>query len=105
MGKFVLTYTGGGSMGESEEEQQEIMGHWMNWFGSLGESVVDAGHPFGSSATVSADGEVSESGGSALNGYSIINAESLEDACEKAKGCPALAGGGSVEVYEAIPVG
>lgn len=105
MGKFVLAYTGGGEMGESEEEQQEIMGHWMNWFGALGEAVVDGGNPFGASATVGSDGEVAEHGASALNGYSIIDAESLEDACEKAKGCPVLAGGGSVEVYEAVPIG
>jgi hypothetical protein len=105
MGKFVFAYTGGGEMGESEEEQEAVMGQWMHWFGSLGESVVDGGTPFGASATVGADGEVAEHGASALNGYSIIDAESLEDACEKAKSCPVLAGGGSVEVYEAVPIG
>ena len=50
MGKYVLAYRGGG-MGESEAEQQEAMTQWMNWFGSLGESVVDAGNA-GSSTTV-----------------------------------------------------
>ncbi|HEV2360732.1 MAG TPA: hypothetical protein VGS21_03415 [Acidimicrobiales bacterium] len=105
MAKYVLAYTGGGSMGESEEEQNEIMGQWMNWFGALGESVVDGGAPFGPASTVSADGSVSGGGSSGLNGYSIITADSLEDAVSKAKGCPVLQGGGAVEVYEAMPMG
>jgi hypothetical protein len=33
-----------------------------------------------------------------------VSADSLSDAAAKAKGCPVLAGGGSVEVYEAIPM-
>lgn len=105
MGKFVLVYSGGGSMGESEEEQQEIMSRWMSWFGGLGEAIVDMGSPFGPSSTVSAEGEVSDGDAPGLGGYSIISAESLADACEAAKGCPVLAGGGSVHVYESIPVG
>ena len=105
MGKYVLAYSGGGSMGESEEEQEAIMGQWMTWFASLAEAIVDGGAPFGPSATVASDGEVSEGGASALSGYSIISAESLHDAVEKAKGCPVLAGGGAVHVYETIPMG
>ena len=34
-----------------------------------------------------------------------IEASSLSDACDKAKGCPVLAGGGAVEAYEAMPIG
>lgn len=106
MGKYVLAYTGGGSMGETEEEQKEAMDHWMSWFGSLGEAVVDAGAPFGPSATVSPEeGEVDEPAATGLSGYSIITADSLEDAVGKARGCPVLAGGGGVEVYEAMPMG
>lgn len=105
MGKYVLAYTGGGSMGESEEAQQEIMGRWMSWFGSLGEAVVDAGAPFGPSSTVAPEGDVSEPAATGLSGYSIISADSLEDAVAKAGGCPVLAGGGNVEVYEAMPMG
>ena len=104
MGKYVLTYKGGG-MGETEAEQQEAMTQWMNWFGSLGDSVVDGGNPFGPSSSVASNGAVSEGGGSALTGYSIISADSLSEACGKAKGCPVLSSGGSIEVYEAMPIG
>jgi hypothetical protein len=39
-----------------------------------------------------------------VGGYSIITAASLEDATAKAAGCPALQAGGTVEIYEAIPM-
>jgi hypothetical protein len=104
MGKYVLAYKGGG-MGESEAEQQEAMTQWINWFGALGDAVVDGGNPFGPASSIASNGAVSEGGASALTGYSIISADSLSEACEKAKGCPVLSSGGSIEVYEAMPIG
>jgi hypothetical protein len=101
---FVLVYRGG-SMPEGEAEQQAVMTQWMNWFGSLGDSMVDGGNPFGPSSTVSSNGTVKEGSESALTGYSIISAGDLPEACSKAKGCPVLISGGSIEVYEAMPIG
>jgi hypothetical protein len=103
MANFVLAYQDG-SMAEAEAEQQAVMTQWMNWFGSLGESIVDAGCPFGPSSTVGPDGTVSDGGNSALTGYSIVSAASLAEACDKAKGCPVLSSGGSIGVYEAMPI-
>lgn len=104
MAKFVLIYKGG-SMGETPEEQQKGMEAWMNWFGTLGPAVVDGGAPFAASSTIASDGEVKNTGASDLSGYSIIDAGSMSDATSKAQGCPVLSGGGSVEVYEAQPMG
>jgi hypothetical protein len=100
MAKFVYVYTGG-QMAATPEEQEQQMQAWGAWFGTLGDSVSDMGNPFGNSATVSGSG-VSEGGASKAGGYSIVTADSLDDATAKTKGCPILAGGGSVEVYEAI---
>ena len=105
MAKFVLAYTGGGSMGDSPEEQQKLMEGWMSWFGSLGDSIVDMGSPLGPPKTVSSDGSVKAGGSAGLSGYSIIEATGIDEATAKAKGCPVLAGGGAVEVYESLPVG
>lgn len=104
MPKFVLAYQGGG-MAEGEEAQQAAMEQWMNWFGSLGERVVDAGSPFGSSSTIGTDGAVKDGGTAALTGYSIISADRLSDAVSDAQGCPVLKSGGSVDVYEVMPIG
>jgi hypothetical protein len=80
------------------------MDAWMAWFGSLGASIVDQGSPFGPSLAVAADGATGDAT-AALTGYTIITAESLEAAAEKARGCPVLATGGSIEVYEALQMG
>jgi hypothetical protein len=40
-----------------------------------------------------------------LTGYSVLEAESLAAAVQMAGGCPVVADGGSVDVYEAIDVG
>ena len=66
--------------------------------------MVDGGSPFGASCTVAADGSSRDGGQAGLTGYSVIEAVSVRDAADKAKGCPVLASGGSVEVYEAIPM-
>jgi hypothetical protein len=100
MGNFVLAYKGG-SMAETPEAQEAAMKAWMDWFGTLGSAVVDAGNPFGASTTVTADG----SGGATtagLSGYSVLQADSLDLAAKLAGGCPVLAAGGTVEVYEAL---
>jgi hypothetical protein len=102
MSKFVYVYVGG-QMAETPEAQEQAMQAWGAWFGTLGDSVADAGNPFGSSVTVSPDG-VADQGKSGAGGYSIVSADSLSDAAAMAKGCPVLAGGGSVEIYEAIPM-
>jgi hypothetical protein len=93
-------------MGDTPEAQEQAMAVWMSWFGSLGQAVVDQGSPFApGSKTISSGGSVTVGGASLLTGYTIISAESLAEAVEKAKGCPVLATGGSIEVYEALAVG
>jgi hypothetical protein len=98
MGKYVLTYQGGG-MADTEEAQQAAMAAWGAWFGTLGAAVVDGGAPFGASSAVG--------GGSAkagLTGYSILEAADLPAAVRLAEGCPIIADGGTVDVYEALDV-
>jgi len=104
MGKYVLAYRGG-AMAETEAEQKAQMEKWMNWFGGLGSSVVDAGGPFGPSCTISSSGSTADGGAAGLTGYSILEVGDLAEAGRKAKGCPVLDSGGSVEVYESMPIG
>jgi hypothetical protein len=103
MANYVFAYRGGGMAG-SEEEQQKVMAAWGAWFGGLGESIVDAGNPFGESRSVASDGSVGNGGSSGLTGYSILSADDIEAAAAMAGGCPILSAGGSVEVYEVFPV-
>ena len=103
MANYLLAYKGGG-MAQTDHERQAAMTAWGAWFGGLGQAVVDPGNPFGPSASVAADGNLSDGAPSGLSGYSVLSADSLEAAGELAKGCPVLAAGGSVEVYETFSV-
>jgi hypothetical protein len=102
MAKFVYIYTGA-QMAETPAAQEEAMQAWGAWFGSLGDAVADPGNPFGGSSTVSPAG-VTSGGAAGAGGYSIVTANSLDEAAGLAKSCPVLTGGGTVEVYEAIPM-
>jgi hypothetical protein len=103
MSNYVLAYTGG-SMPETEADQAASMAAWGAWLGGLGDALVDAGNPFGPSASIATDGATSEGGASGLTGYSILTADDLAAATVAAKGCPVLGSGGAVEVYEVFPV-
>ena len=100
MGKYVFAYKGGG-MPETEEEGARLMRAWGDWLGGLGDAALDAGHPFGGSAAVTAGGS-NGAAGSALTGYSIVSAGSLDDAVAKTAGCPIFESGGGVDVYETL---
>jgi hypothetical protein len=101
MANYVLAYSGG-SMPETEEAGAAVMASWGAWLGGLGDAIVDGGNPFGPSASISADGSVSDGGSAHLTGYSIVKADSLDAATTLVKDCPALSSGGSVDVYETI---
>jgi hypothetical protein len=103
MANYLLAYRGGG-MASTEEERQAAMAAWGTWFGSLGEAIVDGGNPFGASTAVASDGSADGAASSGLTGYSVLRADSLAAAGELATGCPVLAAGGSVDVYETIEV-
>ena len=105
MANYVLLYSGG-RMPESQEEQQAVMQAWGAWFGSLGSNLVDGGNPTtGQAKTIASDGSVSDgASGMAASGYSIIQANSLDEAAQMAKGCPVLQGGAKVVVLETFNV-
>jgi hypothetical protein len=91
-------------MAPTPAEQEKVMADWGQWFGSLGQNLVDGGNPFsGKSTAINPDGS-SGSATAALTGYTIIKSDDLNSAAQKAKGCPVLKGGGSIEVYETINV-
>ena len=91
----------------SPEEMQASTKRWMDWIGGIAaqNKLVDRGNrlvPTGKvvkAGNVIADGpytEIKES----LVGYSLVKANSLDEATELAKGCPILKIGGNVEVRE-----
>jgi hypothetical protein len=99
MSKYLFVYHGGGGPMPSKDEMKQIMDAWGSWFASMGTAVIDGGNPVGMSSTVKSDGSLTNGGGSnPASGYSLIEAASLEDAHKKAKGCPILKRGGTIEI-------
>lgn len=102
MAKYLFVYHGGGHPA-SEAEGKKAMDEWGAWFGSMGAAVIDGGNPVGKSSTVKPDGSLAAGGGAnPASGYSLIEASSLKDAHKKAKGCPILKIGGTIEIAEAM---
>lgn len=102
MPNFVFAYHGGG-MPETPEEGEKVMAAWQAWYGEMGEAVVDGGAPVGISKTVTASGVENNGGANPLSGYTIVSAATIEAACDMAKGCPILdGGGGTVEVAPVV---
>lgn len=106
MANFLLVYTGGG-MPEDEAEQAAVMQAWEAWYKTLGSAVADPGNPIAPVAkSIASDGSVSDGPGPLgmmASGYTILTADSLDEAVVMAKGCPMLDGGGQISVFETFP--
>jgi hypothetical protein len=99
MPQFFISYLGSPKPSTPEEGQQH-MKKYMDWLASLGDAAISPANPLKGTSTIHADGSVSHGGSSNISGYTIIEADSLDDAMTIAKACPYLDIGGSLEVSE-----
>ncbi|MEW6160220.1 MAG: YciI family protein [Verrucomicrobiota bacterium] len=90
----------------SPEQIQNVMTRWMGWFERLtNQGVVKAGQPLthegrivsGKQGRTVSDGPFAESK-EAIAGYFLLQVETLDQAVEIARECPALEYGMTVEV-------
>jgi hypothetical protein len=107
MSKYLFLYRGPATPMEdfTPEQSQEQMRAWGEWMSRTGAALVDGGAPFGARTAVSDDGSVGAP--SDQNGYSIVEADSLEAARALTKGHPFLSGGTgrfSIEIFELVPM-
>ena len=92
MKKFVLLHYG------FEQPTPEIMEAWGKWFESIADMTVDQGGHFGAAREISSSGTKDlPMGMESITGYTIIKADSLDDAEKLAKDNPYIA---SIRVYE-----
>ena len=99
MAKFILSYLGG-EQPSSPEEGKKHFEKYTQWLTLLGESVVIPTIPLKDTMTVNPDGTVTEGTTTSMSGYTILEADSMEEALAMAKSCPFLEIGGSLEVSE-----
>ena|SRR5882762_2351485 len=102
MKNFVFIYYNNGTREGLTAEQSKA--EWGTWFGGLGDKLVDAGNPFNGGKAVEKSG-VSDIENWPATGYTIVKAESMDEAVEMAKNCPVLEEpDGAVRVHEALPM-
>ena len=101
MANYIIVYLGGNPP-SSPEEGKKHFAKYREWLSSLGDSAVSPANPLKGTNTVSPDGSVATGGTTAMSGYTIVEADSMEAALEMAKDCPFLEVGGSLEVSELI---
>ena len=84
MPNYVFAYHGG-KKPESPEEGAKHMAKWKAWVGGLGDAVVNPATPLGKSRTVSSGGVSDDGGSNPLSGFTIVKADSMDDALAMAK--------------------
>lgn len=106
MSEYIFLYRGPGGDSASPEQMQQIMQKWLGWFKDLGEKghIKNPGQPLQTGGKVVRgtakqvhDGPFAEAK-DVVNGYTLIEANDIDQAAELAKGCPILERDGSVEV-------
>ena len=107
MSKYLLLYHGPATPMDdfTPEQSAEQMRAWGEWMGKVGSAMVDGGAPFGARATVSDDG--TSPAPSDQNGYTIVEAGSLDGARALTDGHPFLSEGKgrfTIEIFELVPM-
>ena len=107
MSKFLFLYRGPATPMEdfTPEQSAEQMQAWGAWMGKVGSALADPGSPFGARAAVSDNG--SSPAPSDQNGYTIVEAESLDAARALTDAHPFLSEGKgrfTVEIFELVPM-
>lgn len=92
MNRYVLVHVG------FENPTPEIMAAWGKWFESIADRAPDNIGPFMSGREITSSGTKELAlGPDAITGYSVINAENLDEAEAVARVCPFITG---IRVYE-----
>ncbi|MGO8961890.1 MAG: hypothetical protein ACLQFR_31645 [Streptosporangiaceae bacterium] len=102
MSTFLITYHGAMEMPPTPEARDQMMSAFMEWAGTVGDNMVDPGSPLGPSKVVTTDGDTDGKAAGAVGGYTIITADSLDDAVSAVRSHPFLRRGGTLQVSEAV---
>lgn len=96
MKKFILLYKGPATPPGASHKA------WPPWFKKIGDQLVDTGSAMKAGFVLHADGSTSDSA-TAFNGYSIVQAENVDEVIRLVKDHPYLSLGNgeySIEIFE-----
>ena len=99
MTEYVITYFGGNPPASAEEGAQNMQ-EYRQWMNSLGESAVSPANPLKNTQTIASNGVCNKGSATQMSGFTIIKADTMDDAMSIAQACPFLKTGGTLEVGE-----
>jgi hypothetical protein len=107
MSKYLYLYRGPATSMEefTPEQSAEQMRAWGEWMSRVGPALADPGAPLGARTAVSDNGSTPVP--SDQNGYSIVEADTLDAAKEFTKDHPFLSEGRgrfTIEIFELVPM-
>lgn len=105
MSKFIFIYRGPATPMDrfTDEQSAAETEAWGAWMGKVGSALIDAGAPFGARTSVCDDGSSVEP--AELQGYGIVEADSLQAATALAEGHPFLSEGQgrfNLDIFELV---
>lgn len=110
MKKFIVIYHApidamAQTANSTPEEQAKGMEAWMVWAQKCGEKLVDMGAPLMNGQQLNPNG-TSQNSAKNVAGYSVLQAENMEEAKALLKGHPHLGWNAacSIEVHETMPL-
>lgn len=113
MKQFLLVFRSGFNdiAKRTPEEAQAVTLQWMDWIKTIAaeNKLVDRGNRLTESGKVLKSKDIVINGPyteikESIGGYTLIKAESYDDAVNLSKGCPIFNAGGSVEIREINPM-
>ena len=100
MTEYVITYFGGNPPASVEEGAQNMQ-EYRQWMNSLGESAVSSANRLKNTQTIASNGVCDKGSATQMSGFTIIKADTKDDAMSIAQACPFLKKtGGTLEVGE-----
>jgi YCII-related domain-containing protein len=100
MNKFLITYHGSG-MPDDPALMEQAKAAFGAWVAEAGDAIVDPGAPVAMMAQVAGEGATDAV---QIGGYSIIQADSVEDAKAVLSSHPYVARGGTLQVNQILDV-
>lgn len=110
MKKFIVFYHApidaiSQSSGSTPEEMKEGMKQWMDWAARCGDQLVDMGNPLGAALKILPGGGT-ETGDKTIAGFSILQANTMDEAVKLLEGHPHLGWNAAceIQIHEFMPL-
>jgi hypothetical protein len=105
MPTYLVTYHGGPGLPSDPEAIQQMEAAFKAWVTAVGSAIHDPGAPLGAAKTVRGETVSEGQNEVAIGGYTLLNADSLDEAVGFVRSHPFLTRGGSLQVNETVSPG